>query len=61
MRKKTVRTYIKKLVKVMGGYEAVGSALGITPRYVRMLEQDGYVPSEALRKLILLKYYADLK
>ena len=55
MKNKTVTTYMKKLIKRMGSRDAVASALGITPRYVRNLEQDDLIPSKTLRKLIKLQ------
>ena len=52
MKTKTVKTYIKQLLKVHGGYEPVEKLLGIKERYIRYLEKGERVPSEHLRKLI---------
>ena len=54
MNTKTIKTYIKQLVKQLGTKEAVSIKLGITLRYVYMLEKGERVPSEHLRKLIKL-------
>ena len=50
---KTVKTYIKQLVKRMGSKDAVARKLGITLRYIYMLEK-GKIPGEHLRKIIKL-------
>ena len=51
MKNKTVKTYVKQLVKREGSEKSVASLLGVTPRYIKMLIA-GQAPSEALRKLI---------
>jgi len=52
MKKKTVKTYIRQLVAKFGTRGKVAEELGITIRYVLMLEKGEKVPSEHLRKLI---------
>ena len=55
MRKKTVKTYIIKLLgryPYKYRYEMLAKELGITPRYVRNLEKGEKEPSKHLRKLI---------
>ena len=53
MKTKTVKTYIKQLLREhKGSYEKVADMLKITTRYVRHLEKGEKVPSEHLRKLI---------
>ena len=52
MNQKTVKTYIKQLVRRLGSRKEVAKELGITLRYVYMLEHGEKIPSEALRKLI---------
>ena len=55
MRRKTVKTYI---ITMLGRYlykyryEMLAKELGITSRYVRMLEKGEKEPSQHLRKLI---------
>lgn len=52
MQTKTVKTYIKQLVKKFGSKEKAAQNLGVTLRYIYMLENGEKVPSEHLRKLI---------
>ena len=52
MKDKTVKTYIKRLLKAYGGYAGVTKHLMIKERYIRYLEKGERIPSEHLRKLI---------
>jgi len=52
MKTKTVKTYIKQLVKKFGSKDKVAQELGVTLRYIYMLEKGEKVPSGHLRKLI---------
>ena len=52
MKTKTVKTYIKQLLRIYRDYDNVAEILKITPRYVRHLEKGEKIPSEHLRKLI---------
>ena len=52
MKTKTVKTYIKQLVKKFGSKKKTAQELGVTLRYIYMLEKGEKVPSEHLRKLI---------
>ena len=55
--RKTVKTNIIKMLKKYPHkhrYEMLGMELGITSRYVRMLEKGEAAPSANLRKLIRL-------
>ena len=54
MKTNTVKTYIKQLDRQLGSKEVIANKLGITLRYVYMLEKGERVPSEHLRKLIKL-------
>jgi len=52
MKTLTVKTYIKRLIKKFGKRRAVAQELGVTLRYIYMLEKGEKVPSDHLRKLI---------
>ena len=52
MKTKTVKTHIKRLLQEHGSRDKVATVLGITPRYVRNLENGEKIPSDHLRKLI---------
>jgi len=52
MKTLTVKTYMKRLIKRFGKRQAVADELGVSLRYIYMLENGEKVPSEHLRKLI---------
>jgi DNA-binding transcriptional regulator YiaG len=52
MKNKTAITLIKKLKRRYGSYEKAGLTLGVTARYIRLLEKGEKTPSEHLRKLL---------
>jgi len=52
MKSNTVKTYIKQLVRKIGSKKQAAQELGVTLRYIYMLEKGEKVPSESLRKLI---------
>ena len=52
MKTKTVKTYMKQLVRKFGKRKIVAQELGISARYVLILEKGEKEPSEHLRKLI---------
>ncbi len=52
MKTKTVKTYIKQLVKKFGSKEETAQKLGVSLRYIYMLGKGEKVPSDHLRKLI---------
>ena len=52
MKTLTVKTYIKRLIKRFGKRQAVADELGISLRYIYMLENGEKIPSDHLRKLI---------
>ena len=52
MKTNTVKTYIKQLVRKIGSKKQAAQELGVTLRYIYMLEKGEKVPSESLRKLI---------
>ena len=52
MREKTVKTYMKRLIRKLGKRQAVADELGVSLRYIYMLENGEKIPSEHLRKLI---------
>lgn len=59
MQAKTVKTYIKQLVKRFGSKEKTAQRLGVSLRYIYMLEKGEKIPSEHLRKLIKVKLNED--
>jgi DNA-binding transcriptional regulator YiaG len=52
MQTKTVKTYIKQLIRKFKTKTKVAQELGVSLRYVLMLEKGEKVPSDHLRKLI---------
>ena len=52
MQTKTVKTYIKQLIRKFKTKTKVAQELGVSLRYVLMLEKGEKIPSEHLRKLI---------
>ena len=52
MQTKTVKTYIKQLVKKFKSKKETAQRLGVSLRYIYMLEKGEKIPSEHLRKLI---------
>lgn len=52
MQTKTVKTYVKQLIRKFKTKTKVAQELGISLRYVLMLEKGEKIPSEHLRKLI---------
>lgn len=60
MKTRTVKTKIKQLVARVGSYEQVAFLLGITDRYVRMLEKSK-VPGKFLYPVICRLYDTTFK
>ena len=54
MKTNTVKTYIKQLVRKFGKRKLVAQELGVSLRYIYMLEKGEKIPSDHLRKLIKL-------
>lgn len=52
MKTKTVKTYIKQLIKQFKTKKETAQRLGVSLRYIYMLEKGEKIPSESLRKLI---------
>ena len=55
MNRKSVKTNINQLVKQLGSREAVSAELGISTRYIRMLQKNEKKASFTVAELIRLK------